>query len=59
MGRIQKYPKIHVSTGEECSGSGTDSNKNLGPGIKGRRIPGSPEQLEWGLAFPESTRVGP
>ena len=25
LGRLQKYPKIHVSTGEECSGSGTDS----------------------------------
>ena len=22
--RLQKYPKIHVSTGEECSGSGTN-----------------------------------
>ena len=25
LGRLQKYPKIHVSTGEESSGSGTDS----------------------------------
>ena len=25
MGRLQKYPKIHVSTAEECSVSGTDS----------------------------------
>ena len=25
QGRLQKYPKIHVSTGEESSGSGTDS----------------------------------
>ena len=26
---IQKYPKIHVSTGEECSGSGTESTQGL------------------------------
>ena len=25
LGRLQKYPKIHVSTAEECSVSGTDS----------------------------------
>ena len=25
--RLQKYPKIHVSTGEESSGSGTDSTQ--------------------------------
>ena len=25
--RLQKYPKIHVSTGEECSGSSTDSTQ--------------------------------
>ena len=24
LGRLQKFPKIHVSTGEESSGSGTD-----------------------------------
>ena len=29
LGRLQKYPKIHVSTGEESSGSGTDSTQNL------------------------------
>ena len=30
-GRLQKYPKIHVSTGEESSGSGTDSTQGLRP----------------------------
>ena len=30
-GRLQKYPKIHVSTGEESSGSGTDSTQDLRP----------------------------
>ena len=31
LGRLQKYPKIHVSTGEESSGSGTDSTQCLRP----------------------------
>ena len=31
LGRLQKYPKIHVSTGEESSGSGTDSTQSLRP----------------------------
>ena len=31
LGRLQKYPKIHVSTGEECSGSGTGSTHGLRP----------------------------
>ena len=30
-GEIQKYPKIHVSTGEQSSGSGTDSTRGLMP----------------------------
>ena len=29
LGRLQKYPKIHVSTGEESSGSGADSTQVL------------------------------
>ena len=29
LGRLQKSPKIHVSTGEESSGSGTDSTQGL------------------------------
>ena len=31
MRRLQKFPKIHVSTGEECSGSGTDYTQGLTP----------------------------
>ena len=62
-GRLQKYPKIHVSTGEESSGSGTDSTQVLGPSIDGRGNPRGPrealEELAWGLAFPEATRAGP
>ena len=31
LGRLQKYPKIHVSTGEESSGSGTHSTRDRRP----------------------------
>ena len=31
LGRLQKYPKIHVSTGEESSGSGPESRQGLRP----------------------------
>ena len=31
LGRLQKYPKTDVSTGEESSGSGPDSNQGLRP----------------------------
>ena len=43
LGKLQKYPKIHVSTGEESSVCGTDSTKDLGPSIDERGIQtGSP-----------------
>ena len=29
LGRLQKYPKMHVSPGEESSGSGTDSTQDI------------------------------
>ena len=31
LGRLQKYPKIHVSTGGDSSGSGTDYTQGLRP----------------------------
>ena len=31
LGRLQKYPKIHVSTGEKSSSSGTHSTQDLRP----------------------------
>ena len=31
LGRLQKYPKDHVSTAEESSGSGTDSTQGFRP----------------------------
>ena len=59
VGTLQKYPKIHISTGEESSGSGTDPHKVLGPGIDGRGIPRGHRAPRMGLAFPEATRAGP
>ena len=42
LGRLQKYPKIHVSTGEESSGSGTDSTQGLRPRHRRERNPERP-----------------
>ena len=42
LGRLQKYPKIHVSTGEESSGSGTDSTQSLRPRHRRERNPERP-----------------
>ena len=39
LGRLQKYPKIHVGTGEESSGSGTDSTQGLSPRHRRERNP--------------------
>ena len=41
-GRLQKYPKIHVSTGEESSGSGTDYKQGLRAGHRRERNPDMP-----------------
>ena len=35
------------------------AHKVLGPGMEGEESREAPEQLAWGLAFPEATRVGP
>ena len=42
LGRLQKYPKVHVSTQEETSGSGTDSTQGLSPRHRRERIPERP-----------------
>ena len=42
LGRLQKYPKIHVSTGEESSVSGTASTQGLMPGSS----PGGSREFE-------------
>ena len=51
LGRLQKYPKIHVSTGEESSGSGTDSTQDLRPGIDRRGIPRGPRATRMGTGL--------
>ena len=51
LGRLQKYPKIHVSTGEESSGSATTPHKVLGPGFDGRGIPRSPRATRMGTCL--------
>ena len=42
LGRLQKYPKIHVTTGEESSGSCTDSTQGLRPRQRRERKPERP-----------------
>ena len=42
MGRLQKYPKIHVSNSEESSGFVTDSTKDLRPRHRRERNPERP-----------------
>ena len=39
LGRLQKHHKIHVGTGEESSGSGTDSTQDLRPRHRWERNP--------------------
>ena len=39
LGRLQKSPKIHVGTGEDSSGSGTDSTQGLRPQHRRERNP--------------------
>ena len=42
LARLQKYPKIHVCTGEESSGPGTDSTQGLRPRHRRERNPERP-----------------
>ena len=42
LGRLQKSPQIHVSTGEEYSGSGTGSTQDLRPRHRRERNPERP-----------------
>ena len=46
--RLQKYPKIHVSTGEESSGSDTDSTQGLRPRHRRERNPERPRSNSHG-----------
>ena len=42
LGILQKFPKIHDSTGEESSGSGTDTTQGLSPRHRRERNPERP-----------------
>ena len=48
LGGLQKYPKIHVSTGEESSGSGTDSTQGLRLRHRRERNPERPQRNSHG-----------
>ena len=55
LGRLHKYPKIHVSTGEESSGSGTDSTQRLRPRHRRERNPERPlnnSHGDWPFLWP-------
>ncbi|KAI4552871.1 hypothetical protein MJG53_000365 [Ovis ammon polii x Ovis aries] len=48
LGRLQKYPKIHVSTGEESSGSGPNSTQGLRPRLRRECNPERPPRNSHG-----------
>ena len=48
LGRLQKYPKIHVSTGQESSGSSTHSTQGLRPRHRRERNPERPPSYSHG-----------
>ena len=51
LGRLQMYPKIHVSTGEESSGSGTDFTQDLRLRHRRRGIPRVPRATRKGTGL--------
>ena len=48
MSALERNPQVPAPT----------PHKTLGPGITGGESQEAPEQLAWGLAFPEATRAG-
>ena len=59
LGRLQKYPKIHVTLERNPQVPAPTPHKVLDPGIDGAGIPRGPRELSWGMAFPEATSAGP
>ena len=52
LGKLQKYPKFHVSTGEESSGSSPDSTQGLRPRHRWERNPERhPSNSHWDWPF--------
>ena len=58
LGRLQKYPKIHVSTGEESSVPAPSPHKILGSGIDGRGIPRGPQATHRGTCLSSGHQSG-
>ena len=55
LGRLQKYPKILVSAGEECSGPGTYSTQDLRPRHRREQNPERPpshSHVDWPFLRP-------
>ena len=55
LGRLQKYTKIHVSTGEESSGSGSESTQGLRPWHRRENNPERPQcnsHGDWPFLWP-------
>ena len=55
LGRLQKYPKIHVSTGEESSSSGTEFTQGRRPRHRRERNPERPlsnAHVDWPFLSP-------
>ena len=59
LGRLQKYPRSMSALERNPQALAPTPQKVLDSSIDGRGIPRDPEQLAWGLAFPEATRAGP
>ena len=63
LGRLQKYPKSMSTLERNAQVPAPTLHKILGTSIEGRGNPRgpreAPEQLAWGLAFPEATRGVP
>ena len=51
LGRLQKYPKIHVSTVRKPQVPAPTPHKVLGPGIDGRGIPRGPRETRMGTGL--------
>ena len=51
LGRLQKYPRNHVSTGVESSGSCTDSTQGLRPQHRRERNPERPHATSMGTGL--------
>ena len=55
LGRLQKYPKVHVRAGEESSGSGIDYTQGLRPRHRRERNPERPpsnSHVDWPFLRP-------